>query len=484
MTIRKYIYPLAAAMLIGMAATSCVSDDTESPVSTGEATVGITITAAPLGSSTRAFEDSEKREEPAQSNELINNWFVVFRSTKTGKIVAVESGEPGAAVWNDKIQTTVPTGTYSILAFANMDNEALKKSLITKDNTLVEDWQKKTWAIALTSKESKETENTTENSDAKVIYDGAGLKGQSLIPMSGYIKEIQVKNTINEEFSIEVVRMLCKVQFAVKNESKSTVSIDTIKFQPLYNGDIYLFPNYSQYNGLGRPTPNTQTPAEDWLPRIPVATTGGKQTYEQWMITTNPNLKNLKDKEVGRSTFYIKESIADGNHSTNRFHIGLSLKRDNQTKETVSYALASQDLKFFYRNDYVLFPIVISDYTPEIEVYDYPPIGGYPVQVTSSGNEFYATFSSSGAFDILARLKDSEGRTVAIQPYKENETSTQQNYVKIVDKPDNLTLEYDPYLGLWKGDFDYKQGENKCLEITFEFKIGNLTYTRTLYLLS
>ena len=356
MTIRKYIYPLAAAMLIGMAATSCVSDDTESPVSTGEATVGITITAAPLGSSTRSFEDSEKGEEPAQSNELINKWFVVFRGTKTGKIVAVESGTTDA-VWNDKIQTTVPTGTYSILAFANMDNAKLAE-LYKVDDVLDDD----KW---------KDLTTTT--------FDETLKSGDDLIPMSGYINEVQVKNTINEEFSIEVVRMLCKVQFAFKNESENnTVTINQIELKPVYNAYIYLFPDYSAYGGLGRPNPNLQAPEKE--PRFPEPTEENKanlyitQSISPELTLEPGQVTSVGKNELPRSTFYIKESVAEGNHSTNRFHIALTLTRMNneqeETHENVSYALAAEDLKFFYRNDYVLFPIVISDYTPEIEVYD------------------------------------------------------------------------------------------------------------------
>ena len=458
-------------MLIGMAATSCVSDDTESPVSTGEATVGITITAAPLGSSTRGFEDSEKGEEPAQSNELINNWMVVV--VQGNKIVDIIDKTVGntQGVWNDQIQRQLAPGTYTFIAFANVDTSNLNYRI---GDPLANDWK----------------DRIAKQDDLKAISDG-----RSNIPMSGYLENVTVKTTINEEFSIEVVRMLCKVQFAFKNESKeNTVTINQIELKPVYNGDIYLFPDYSAYGGLGRPNPNLQAPEKE--PRFPEPTEENKaKLYITQSISSELTLKpgqvtSVDKNELPRSTFYIKESVAKGNHSTNRFHIALTLTRKNnkqeETKENVSYALAAEDLKFFYRNDYVLFPIVISDYTPEIEVYDYPPIGGYPVKVTSNGNEFYATFSSSGAFDIVTHIRNSDG-TMRILPERKKEVddSEKGDFVQLASITGDLTMKepvYYPNEGAWRGDFP--QGTGKNIVITFRFRIDGLIYTRTLYLLS
>ena len=126
---------------------------------------------------------------------------------------------------------------------------------------------------------------------------------------------------------------------------------------------------------------------------------------------------------------------------------------------------------------------MISDYTPELEVFDYPPICGYPVQVDNKGTEFYATFSSSGAFDILARLRDSQGRTIVVKPQSQGGTS--ENYVEgpeIVNAPKDFKLTFDSMENLWRGDFP--QGSTETITITFKFHIEGLVYTRTLYLLS
>lgn len=449
MKIKTFINPFAAAILSSLAVTSCVSDNSDHSLSAGDGLVGISISAAPLGSSTRGFTEEEKAEETARPNELIQNWMVVAVQNNT--IVELIEGNPDG-VWSDQVRKELAPGTYTFIAFANMDIEELKKIYVKGDPIKLDDQDK------LEFKED--------------------LMVEGLIPMSGYLDGVTVKNTINETFSIEVVRMLSKVQFAFKNESASTITIQQIDFQPVYNGNIYLFPDYKAYGEQGRPDPDIQNPQT--LPRLPE---NPDTKYATKSITPNLTLTN---ETADRCTFYIKESIAKGNHPTDHFHIGITLKRGDQTEEIASYALADDDLKFFYRNDYVLFPIVISDYRPMLNVYDYPPIGGYPVQVENKGTEFYATFSSSGAFDIDARLIDSTGKELTVDdtPGAEKTYNVQCDYDKEIYKGLNLT--YDPTTRRWNGYFEMG-AENKMNEpivITFTFTIDKLRYTRTLYLRS
>ena len=436
MNIRRYIYPYAAALLTGMVAVSCASESAEAPDNGLPAPVGISITAAPLGVSTRGFADEELTEEPASSSELINNWIVFF--TQGGEVISFEEGGSTTGVWNDRVQTELPRGRYTVLAFANMDNEKLK-DLFKEGEALPKDWQ-------------------------NLMNDEKNEDNIPLIPMSGY-REINVTQTVNETFSIEVVRMLAKVQFAFKNESQTPVSIEKIEFQPVYNGDIYLFPE--EGNGDNRFV-------EGKYPN--------PQNYGMRTIAPALSLPNFNDK--ARSTFYIKESAAKGNHPTDHFHIGISLKRGDDETENATYALASDELQTILRNDYVLFPVVISDYIPRLEVYDYPPIGGYPVQVESNGNEFYATFSSSGAFDIEAKLVNSAGETVVVSE-KRNDTDTEYVECIISDQlQKELSLTYDPIEEMWHGDFKKGANPNAPIILTFKFHIGNLIYTRSLHLLS
>ena len=108
------------------------------------------------------------------------------------------------------------------------------------------------------------------------------------------------------------------------------------------------------------------------------------------------------------------------------------------------------------------------------------------MQVENKGTEFYATFSSSGAFNIDARLIDSTGKELTVDdtPGADKTYYVQCDYDKEIYKGLNLT--YDSTTRRWNGYFEMG-AENKVNEpivITFTFTIDNLKYTRTLYLRS
>ena len=108
------------------------------------------------------------------------------------------------------------------------------------------------------------------------------------------------------------------------------------------------------------------------------------------------------------------------------------------------------------------------------------------MQVTSNGNEFYATFSSSGAFDIVTHIRNSDG-TKRILPERKTEVADSEpgDFVQLASITGDMKMDklvYYPNEGEWRGDFP--QGTGKNIVITFRFRIDGLIYTRTLYLLS
>lgn len=462
MTIRnKKIISFVAAILSIPAVTSCVSDDGEPTPQPTDRSYSITFNisaASPSKPTTRAtdnFTDTEIAETSTAANELINNWVLAF--IRDNNIVAIADGKPGSGgtsgasgVWNDRVNIELPRGTYSAVAFANMDVTKLKDHLGNLDFS--GDWKNHVYDETLTASDN------------------------SLIPMSGYLEDFTVQGSVNEEFAIEVVRMKVKIEYAIKNLSSEKIQIISFSMTPVYTGPIFLFPEYDK-----KPVPDTQEPVNG--PRLPASEADAPDPYIKLeeQARTNFVLDANSDK-LEHGNFYIKESIATGNHPTDHFHIGLKLKRCDSAAEDVSYALADDALKFIYRNDHILFPIVITDYVPEFEVIDFPPIGGYPVRLEAVNNEFYATFSNSGAFDISARLRDSRGKTVAILPY--DGTDTQENYVRYLGSisPEDFELTYEPTLATWQGNFP--QGSNRHIILKFEFKIGHLIYIRTLHLIS
>lgn len=454
MIIRHFIYTLAAALLIGGAVASCTSADDPVPTDAGTpATVGITLKATPMSASGPLSKAdpfiTDVTEGKILPGELIQNWVVAFvQDDKVVKLAENQGDDYANGVWDDVVNVELQKGDYTVIALANMNKKKVTAALPV-GTTLATDWKK----------------GGLDKAKEEALF----LKGK--VPMSGFIKKVTVKGTVNETFAIELVRMLCKVEYAVLNKSTKKIEVNNFNLNPVYQGDICVFDYLNN-----KPEPGT-SPTEH--PVYPV--TNPKEYYSQSTINSTISL-DAGSEEVIRNHFYIKESEAKY-HPTGHFRIGLSLTRGGST-EDVSYALAADKLEYFYRNDYVLFPIVITDYVPEFEVLDYPPIGGYPVNVTSENNEFYAHFSYSGAFDISARLRDSAGKTVVIEPFNSQAVPAQTQYVDCVSSdPAGLIPKYEPSLGVWQGNFDQGTHNGKIV-LTFKFVIGELEYTRHLHLLS
>lgn len=439
MKIRNIIYCISSLFLAGAHLTSCTPDEPNQAPSS----VGITLKAAQMDTPLTSgnFTGAELGETVIQPGEKINNWSVAICNSARTVLMVIDGNAHGAMDDTHSEYIELKTGSYTAVAFANM------ACPLAEGNTLAANWKKSVYTLS------------TE-----------AMTASGLVPMTGF-KEFTVTAGMKETIAIDLVRMLCKVEFAVKNLTENTtVSIDTISLKPVYKNSIYLYPDYATL-----PTPDTQYP--DSVPPLPESGIAAYETVTN--VYTDFALQNKGD--VMSKHFYIKESVAEGHHPTDHFHIKLSLTRGGNT-EDVTYALADDKLKFFYRNDYVLFPISISDYVPEFEVLDYPPIGGYPVDVESEGNEFFARFSSSGAFDLRARLRNSSGQTMAIEEYKEG--AGQTSWVKYdpdASVPKGFKLTYDPSLGEWQGNFD--QGATLPIVLVFNFNIDRLNYTRKLYLL-
>lgn len=421
----------------------------------------MSISAAPLsGRSTRA----DFPELPAESAELINEWYIAFLD-ETGYVVAVEDNGSLAGVWNDVVSTELELyKTYTALAFANFNG--LPK---LKDGDSYSSSAEYAQSLGLV----KGTKVDVAKIKESIYKDGIKyLNKGDLIPMSGYL-EFTPRGTVNETFAIEVVRLYSRVEFAFEKNVDDDIIINSISLGSVNVGSISLMPNYDQ-----KPRPNT-TPGNS---PILSTTEVNYETITPGMSALSvPNEKEGDDVTSIRPRFYIKESVVSKDE---RFKIGINLTRGSGTDavtETIE-ALTDKELRFFYRNDYVLFPIKFN-YTPEIKVYDYPPIGGYPVQVTvANGTEYTAMFSSSGAFDIETSLVDKAGNVIELGPEEDGNV----NYVEwdwnTTDTPSDFDIRYDYASQRWFGDFPL--GHVGRIKIDFKFHVGDLVYSRSLTLIS
>ena len=361
---RNTIKHLILAFLTTVIAASCSEDNTDDQESDGKTvTVGMIIGTRATGT-----------PEAAQANvEKIHSWWVAFVD-KNGIVRHVES-RPAALtsyVDEERVEMNLPTGTYTLYAFANITPEELKSQTNIEfivGNAYPSAVESAVYALAMPWAQDKD------------------------LPMSGKQK-VTVTGRTNEVFSIEVVRMLAKMEVRFANESRKQVTINSLKLSQSATDKVLLLPNYAYLeSGWDTDAPCT---AREYL-----------RTYSS-LLPAAPVL-GAYDGSAAKDyddIFYVRESQANYN-VTGRYLMAVNITREGGHAEDLLFAL-TKDLRSIYRNDHIVIPIILSDYQVSLDVNFYPPIGGYPAVITEESDEgFYCKFGTEGDFEIYPKVEDS-----------------------------------------------------------------------------
>ena len=361
---RNTIKHLILAFLTTVIAASCSEDNTDDQESDGKTvTVGMIIGTRATGT-----------PEAAQANvEKIHSWWVAFVD-KNGIVRHVESRPAGLTsyVEEERVEMNLPTGTYTLYAFANISQEELKSKTgveFVEGSAYPSAVKTVGYAIAMPWAPDKE------------------------LPMSGK-QQVTVTGRANEVFSIEVVRMLAKMEVRFANESRKQVTINSLKLSQSATDKVLLLPNYAYLeSGWDTDAPCT---AREYL-----------RTYSS-LLPAAPVL-GAYDGSAAKDyddIFYVRESQANYN-VTGRYLMAVNITREGGHSEDLLFAL-TKDLRSIYRNDHIVIPIILSDYQVSLDVNFYPPIGGYPAVITEESDEgFYCKFGTEGDFEIYPKVEDS-----------------------------------------------------------------------------
>lgn len=181
-------------------------------------------------------------EDPAYDIELIHDWWVAFVD-RNGTVRAVVTRPVGLTTYveEEKIEVDVPTGTYTLYAFANLSQTELNTNTglqFTVGSAYPSGIETAQWQIL------QHWSNTAD------------------LPMSGK-QSVTVTGRANEVFSIEVVRMLAKMDIQFINESVKDITINSIKMSQSPSDYVPLLPNYT-YLDTGWPV-GAVTPSVDLL---------------------------------------------------------------------------------------------------------------------------------------------------------------------------------------------------------------------------
>jgi hypothetical protein len=211
------------------------------------------------------------------------------------------------------------------------------------------------------------------------------ITGGNYLPMSNKTIFTVIKAP-GQSFSMDLIRMVCKVKLNFKNETGHTIAIKNIILGPLTTSSVYLMPRS-----------DGQT-----APQLPTGTTAGQYTYT---FTSSPSF--IDGGELNDYTFYINESQTADNEW---FKLTLNTQRDGLSDEV---RMSLTNLTYLNRNDYLPLNIILTDYKLELEVISYSPIGGYPASVTTAADGYHCSFPGGGPFIIIPKLlKYSDGSEI------------------------------------------------------------------------
>lgn len=346
----NFILFLAACLTLG----SCSGDDAPGPETGKQHTLTMTI-------GSRDF-------APTADNELINSWWMAFVAPDGTVVETIDRSEafdtkgqrlPSTPVERETFNVTLHDGTYKVYAFANFTGSSPSSNIwgITK-GAKMPDLSSSTWAT--------------------------GIGSDSNIPMTGFIT-ITVPAVESQNIMVEVVRMFAKLQFDLRSSSSKAKKVTGIRVLNASTSKVRLLPDYSLLNGLA--------------PSLPADATSTTLDYGNLDIDLN-----AKDYPLSR---YVFESNAAA-HPTGHYVLEFDIRKEGSPGTETITSLAYQ-LDHITRNDYVRIPVTFTDWELRLNVRFYPPIGGYPaVIVDSNGDEFYARFGTSGYFEIIPDLRDSD----------------------------------------------------------------------------
>lgn len=431
-------------------------------------------------------------KDPEYDNEKIKDWFLVFvdKDGKVRKILNRHDAETGitnsGAVEVETFKCILPSGSYSIYAFANISRAELSAAAgvsFATDMPMPESLLTSIWNGL------NDTDGKHDASDEAVTHFGVlnvanatGVSNDNLnlwdigysedggnpgkpIPMTGYVNGIRVNNTIEESFSIEVVRMVAKIQFLFSNNSGSDITVNNVSLSPVTVTPVSLFQNY---NVLGNSAFTALNNAE--YARLTYTPSGGV-SVPNGTSSTNPK----------SCSFYIKESLS-AYANEGAFTVWLNVSHKDGGQNIEQYTLTQKIKDYINRNDWIAIPISLSRYDLSVEALFYPPIGGYPAVLSTTdtdGSQVF-TFGTEGEFSIVPKIIDKLAGTHLAPTHYSIELGTVSDESGIFAKTPTVTQTSTSLPDEITGLLSTEKGK---ATVEVRVKIGTQTYTRKIYII-
>lgn len=349
-----------------------VSENTPTPQ---DVTLSIVAAKANGNVSTRVTDGVPKN--PDAEVELIHKYWIAV-ADNAGKVVKlVSSGAVAPAeihTYSEKFQLT--PGTYRLYGFANIEDSEFQALGITEGSQMPD----------LTNKTIQRPNNYKGN-----------------IPMTSRLdgQTIRVTEGDDQNFSVEVIRTMAKLEFTFFNSAKEEMMVNSINIEPISNSPVFLMPRLDNNEKI--------------LFSLPASTTTERVKDT---LTTSP-IVIAKGATSGSHYIYVNESDNKAANVTESYALRVYAKRswDIDTEQRYNLIL-NTDMNELRRNDWVKIPVDLGSYEYYLRVLFYPPIGGLPATVSrAETDDFVTTFLAGGPFVIQPFIRET-GTTEWIQIFR------------------------------------------------------------------
>lgn len=403
---KKIYYYICIWALCLLAACSAGDEATSFPgQADAENRVGVTLQLSALSSQTSQSSRSSltraawETDTEALPGEMMMSWFVVVvQNGKIEKIITSDLKSLGVTeVEKDQVFVKLNTGATIFYSFANIKPQEIGLDANTSvGRPLPDGFDEKTYQM---------------DGNCQLFHQLMTPDFKNGYPMSN--KQV-VNITDNQQvISLEVIRMVAKVQLSITNATDHAINLKTITLSDVTlngNQNIKLLPNVDSNNELKG---------------VNLADGAVKGTITLTAAENNGITIEARAKQT--ACFYMNESLVDkGADGGNRYFVLSLTTVDAATGTTSNHRYAMLSWNEIRRNDYLKIPIKLEDYQIRWKVEAFSPIGVLP-KVTDDGENLSLDFGYYGEFHIkpeVIKLSSNGSQTLSVSEWQTGTDAT------------------------------------------------------------
>ena len=395
---KKIYYYICIWAVCLLAACSAGDDATSFPgQADAENRVGVTLQLSALSSQTSQSSRSSltragwETDTEAWPGEMMKSWFVVVvQNEQIEKIITSDLKSGVTEVEKDQAFVELNKGETTFYSFANIKPEDIGlDASISVGQPLPDGFDEKTYQM---------------DGNSQLFHELMTPEFKNGYPMSN---KQMVNITDNQQvISLEVIRMMAKVQLSITNATDHAINLKTITLSDVTlngNPNVKLLPNVDSNDQLQVNLPNS---AKKGTLTLRAAENDG--------ITIE-----ARDKQT--ACFYMNESLVDkGEDGGNRYFILSLTTVDATTGTTSNHRYAMLSWNEIRRNDYLKIPIKLEDYQIRWQVEAFSPIGVLP-KVKDDGENLSLDFGYYGEFHIkpeVIKLSRTGSQTLPVSQWQ------------------------------------------------------------------